>query len=231
MNLAIDIILAVVIASCVITGWRKGFVKSMMNMISFVLAGIGAYIFGFIPADYMYTKVFLPKLTSIIENSILSDSTGMSLAELFSSKPEFFVDILNRYSTVSDVESYYNSGTQLSVTDISSYMASPIARTISNILGFALVFVVLIIVLGIVTVILDKVCKLPVLKTANKLLGILSGALLGLFFAWLIAAIVGGVLPHLSNAFPDVFDPMIMENSIVLKWLYNFNPITLFNKQ
>ncbi len=228
MNIAIDIILAVIIASCLISGWRKGFVDTVMKLASFILAGIGAYLFYGIPADYMYSKFFLPKLTDMIENSILSGSTGMTLTELFNSKPAFFVDILNRYSTVGDVEGFYNSGTEMTVTDISSFMAEPLARAIANILGFGLVFVALLLVLGLITVILDKICKLPVLKSANRLLGIVLGILLGLLFAWLIAAVIGGALPELSKAYPDAFDPNVMENSILLKWLYNFNPLTLF---
>ncbi len=229
MNIAIDIILAVIILSCLISGWRKGFVVTVMNLASFLLAGIGAYLFYSFPADYMYTKIFLPKLSFAIENSILSGSAGMTLAELFESKPQFFVDILNRYSTLRDAESYFSSGEAVSISDISEFMASPIAHTISNILGFVLVFIVLLIALGLITIFLDKVCKLPILKTANTLLGIILGALLGLLFAWLIAAVAGGALPHITKAYPEVFDPMTMENSIVLRWLYNFNPLTLFN--
>lgn len=228
MNIAIDIILTVIAVSCLISGWRKGFVDTVMKLVSFVLAGVGAYFFYTIPADYMYDKFFLPKLTDMIENSILSGGAGMTLTELFNSKPAFFVDILNRYSTVGEVEGFYNSGTGTSLTDISSFMAEPLARAIANVLGFLLVFVALILLLGLLTLILDKICKLPVLKSANKLLGIALGALLGLLFAWLIAAIIGGALPELSKAYPDAFDPKVMENSIVLKWLYNFNPLTLF---
>ena len=143
-------------------------------------------------------------------------------------KRTLFVDILNRYSTVGEVESFYNSGTEIGVTEISSFMAAPLARAISNILGFGLVFIALLLVLGIFTIILDKICKLPVLKTANTFLGIVLGAVLGLLFAWLIAAVIGGALPQLSKAYPEAFDPMTMENSVVLRWLYNFNPLTLF---
>ncbi|MBQ3182955.1 MAG: CvpA family protein [Clostridia bacterium] len=230
MNIAIDVILAVIIASCLISGWRKGFVDTVMKLASFLIAGVGAYLFYSVPSDYMYSKLFLPKISAMIEGSILSGSTGQTLAELFNQKPKFFTDILNRYSTVGEVESFYNSGEAVSITDISSFMADPVARAISNILGFALVFIALLIVLGIITFILDKICKLPVLKSANTLLGLILGAVLGLFFAWLIAAVAGGALPHLSKAYPEVFDPMTMENSIVLKWLYNFNPLTLFKQ-
>lgn len=230
MNIAIDVILAVVTASCIISGWRKGFVDTVMRLVSFFIAVLGAYLFCSIPAGYMYSGIFLPKISNMIEDSILSGGAGQTLAELFNTKPEFFTDILNRYSTVGEVESFYNSGQSVSVADISAFMAEPIARTISNILGFVLVFIVLLIALGILTFLLDRICKLPVLKSANKLLGILSGAVSGLFFAWLIAAVAGGALPHLSKAYPEVFDPMTLENSIVLKWLYSFNPLTLFKQ-
>lgn len=230
MSIAIDVILAVITASCLISGWYKGFVNTVMNLISFFIAGTGAYLFCSIPADHMYSELFLPRISEMIESSILSGSAGRTLAELFNSKPKFFTDILNRYSTVGEVESFYNSGSELSVADISSFMADPIARAISNILGFVLIFIALLIVLGIITFVLDKICKLPVLKSANKLLGIVLGAVLGLFFAWLLAAAIGGVLPYLSKAYPEVFDPATMESSIVLKWLYNFNPLTLFKQ-
>lgn len=230
MSIAIDIILLALVVIFFIYGWQKGFVKTVMKLAGFLLAGVGAYLFYSYPGEYIYNKLLLPKLSSMIENSILSGATGMTISELFNSKPEFFVNILNRYSTVSDIERFYTSGEEITVADISSYMASPIARGISNILGFVLVFFALLLLLWLLTFILDKICELPVLKTANKLLGIILGTVLGLFFAWLLAAVIGGVLPHLSKAYPDIFKPSAMEDSIVLKWLYNFNPLTLFKQ-
>ena len=230
MNIVIDILLAVVIALCVISGLRKGFVNAVMKLASFLIAGVGAYLFCPVPSDFLYNEIFLPGLSSTIESSILSGETGQSLAELFGSKPQFFIDILNRYSSVGRVEDFYNSGGDVGVEDISAFMAGPIARTVSDILGFILVFAVLLAALWILTVILNKICTLPVLNTANKLLGMISGGVLGLLFAWLIAAAAGSALSPLSKAYPEIFDPTVMENSIVFKWLYNFNPLTLFKQ-
>ena len=228
MNIVIDVILVAIIGACLVSGWRKGFITTVMNFASFLIAGVGAYLFYPVPADYAYANLFLPKITSIIEGSILSGGAGMTVTELFAARPQFFVDILNRFSTVDEVEKFYNSGEALTVTDISEFMAAPLARTISNILCFFLVFIVLLIVLNLITIFLDKICKLPVLKTANTFLGILLGALLGLLFAWLLSAVVAGILPSVSTAYPELLPPTTIEDSVVLRWLHSFNPLTLF---
>ncbi len=230
MSIAIDIILVALALICLIYGWRRGFINAVMKLLSFIIAGIGAYMFHSYPAEYIYNKMLLPKLSDMISDSILSGGAGMTLAELFNTKPEFFVDILNRYSTVGEVESFFVSGEEITVADIGGYMASPIAKGISNILGFVLVFVAALLVLWLLTFILDKIFRLPVLKTANKLLGFILGGVTGLFLAWLLAAVIGGILPQLTKANPDIFKSSIMESSIVLRWLYNFNPLTLFKQ-
>ena len=56
----------------------------------------------------------------------------------------------------------------------------------------------------------------------------LLGALLGVVLAWLTALLLGAVLPHLSKVYPALFGEDIMDKTIILRWLYNFNPLTLF---
>lgn len=167
----------------------------------------------------------MPKMSSIIEDSILSGGAGKSLAELFSTKPDFFVDIVNRYSTLPKVEDYYNADQSVTVSDVSKFMADPLARTLSNVLGFLLIFIVLLIGLKIVTYIADKLCKLPVLHGTNTLLGIVCGALLGFVTVWFGASVIAGILPSLHSSFPEVFEKDLLEKTYVLKWLYNFNPL------
>lgn len=228
MSIAIDIILVLFIVGGFISGRLKGFVVTVMNFVSFIVAAVGTYILYPIPADYMYSKLFLPQITSAIEGAVLSEGNGLSLSELFASKPNAFVEILNRYSTVVDVEKFYNSGEGMTVTDICEFMASPIARTISNVLSFLLVFLVLLILLKLVTKLLDKICKLPVLRTANKLLGMALGTLMGLSLAWVIASVIAALIPDVSAAYPEVFSPTTIEDSVVLRWLCSFNPLRLF---
>ncbi len=225
MNFIIDILLVAIFALCFISGWRKGFIKTVMKLITFLAAGIGAYILYPYPSDYMYGNIFMPKISSLIEDSILSGGAGQSLAELFSTKPDFFVDTVNRYSTLPKVEGYYNADKTVTVSGLSEFMADPLARTLSNVLGFILIFILILIGLKIVTYLADKLCKLPVLHGTNTLLGIICGAALGFVTVWLAASVIAGFIPSLHSAFPEIFEKDLFEQTYVLKWLYNFNPL------
>lgn len=228
MNIIIDIILIVIIALYLFSGWRRGFVYTIMRLASFILAGLGAYLFYPIPADYAYQNIFLPKIAGSVEAAILSNSTGMSIAEILNERPPFFTDLIDKYLGSGEIEQLYGTGRELTMTDVCEFIAAPVARAISNVLCFILVFILLFIALRLVAFLLDKVCKLPVLKSANTVLGIALGLVLGLLFAWLLSAVIAGVWPALSRAYPDSFAPDMIENSVVLKALSNFNPLTLF---
>ena len=225
MNYIADILIVALFCICLISGWRKGFVRTVMDLITLGAAGVGAYLLYPYPSVYMYDNIFLPKISSIIEESILSGGAGQTLAQLFNSKPAFFADTINKYSSLPEVESFYNSNRDLTLGDISRFTADPIARTLSNVLGFILMFVLLIIAIKLAAFLVDKVCRLPVLRGANTLLGIISGALLGFTAAWLAASVIAGLVPTLRASFPELVSRTVIEDSFVLKWLYHFNPV------
>lgn len=221
MNLIIDIILVAIIVIYFISGWRKGFIRTAMSLASFILAGVGAYCFYPIPSDLMYDNVFLPKISRMIETAISSISEGITLDKLLTDKPELFTNIVEKYSDMGKVEEFIQSGAERTLTDLCDFIASPVARTISDVLGFIIAFIVLLIALKIVTFIIDKIFRLPVLNAANKTLGMLLGLLLGLLTAWLIASVIGGSVTALHTAFPDAVSETLVEDSAVLKFFCN----------
>ncbi len=228
MNIVIDIILAAIIGLFVIYGLRKGFVTAVMNLASFLIAGICAVIFSTRIADRLYDGFFLSRISSFIEKSIGDSAAGKSISELFSTKPQFFVDILNRYSTFSEVEGFYNSGKTVSLSDICDFMAAPFAGTVSNVLAFVLVFLAVYIILSIIAFLLNRICHLPILRSANRLLGLLLGAAGGVCLAWVISLAFVNLIPWLSATFPKTITEDLTDKTVLLKWLYNFNPLTFF---
>lgn len=230
MNIVIDIILAVIIAGCIIQGAKKGFVFSLLHTLSFFIAAIGSYLlYGYV-ADFAYKNLFLPKISGMISTALGIDGTKVTLAELFSDKPKFFVDTLNRFSNVSEVEAFYNSNEGIGSKEISEFMASPIADVLSKVLCFIAVFIVLLIILRIVTFILDRICRLPLLNTANKLLGTIFGVITGVLTAWLLSRAFTALLPKLSVLSPKIFSEDLGDTTILLRYLSKFDPISFFIK-
>lgn len=231
MNIAIDVILVGIVLVFAFIGYKRGFFATVMKLVAFVLAQIGAYFFYYIPSDIMYDRWLLPGITSMIEKAILSEGRGKTLAELFSLRNESFLGILDRFSSAETVEGFYNSSPEQSVSELSRFMAEPLARSISDVLGFLAVFIILLILLILLGLLINKLCDLPVLKTANAALGTALGILTGLCLAWILAAVLGAVLPLLCSAYPDIFGTDIIEKTMILKLFYEFNPLTIFNLQ
>ncbi|MBR5515963.1 MAG: CvpA family protein [Clostridia bacterium] len=102
-------------------------------------------------------------------------------------------------------------------------------KTVAKILAFIILFVIMIFVVKIFRFLMDKICRNKILKAPNKLLGVIIGLLLGVFYAWSFSNILGSAEPWLSRLFPEIFTGDLVENSMILKMFYNFNPLTAIN--
>lgn len=101
------------------------------------------------------------------------------------------------------------------------------SELIAKIIAFILVFVVMLFVMKLLRFTLDKICEKTFFKLPNKILGIIFGFVLGVFYAWTFSTLIGALLPVLVKNFPDLFTSDLVEKSYILKLFYNFNPLTL----
>ena len=86
-------------------------------------------------------------------------------------------------------------------------------------------FLVSLLLLWILRHVLDLAAKLPVIKTANKILGLAVGAVLGVLIVWVLSAMLKLGLPYLSVMAPKVFPPDLFERSYVLRLTYYLNAL------
>lgn len=97
----------------------------------------------------------------------------------------------------------------------------------TNFKAFLGLFIVTVIVLFIISRFLPFFSKLPVIRTADRFLGMLIGLLLGLLFVWLFFMIVS---LFATTPFGVKMLAMIQENPFLV-WLYQNNGIDLFARQ
>lgn len=225
MGILIDIILIAAVVLSIWSGVKRGFIRSIMNIITFSAALLCGWYFYPSLAVIYNNKYLLDKFTADIYNAInkiISSGIGsIDLSRLFADKPDAFLDITTRYNAdINTLEEYFNTqagrGSADITADISAKIATPLAAGVSEVLAFITIFLGVIILLKIVTLILDLIFKLPVLNVFNRVAGFVLGSVCGFAYVWILSIIITASLPFLIIIFPDLFTQNTRDSSVFL---------------
>ncbi len=229
MSLLIDVIVIAAFAGCLIRGIKKGFIKSVIGIAIVIAAIFGSIQFSPAVAHKMNDKFVHKSVVSVARDAIPKVDTE----RLVNDMPPAFKKVLDRFGTQpEDIKALFESSdpneTEEQKRDrIAEKMGAPLAKTISKALAFLIVFAALYLVLLVASIIICAVVKLPVLKAADKLLGAALGGVSGLLLAWGISIAICALLPRLSVLYEGVVPETVIENSIVVKFLGNFDPFNI----
>lgn len=240
MSLLFDVIIIAVCIVTIVIGAKRGFVKSVMCLCSNI-------------ASFVLSWAFYPKLSLYIKNNwlqkALSDgiastikalsSSGAGgntvtydLSRLFTDMPEAFTRILNRYNTnFPELQTVYGNASNVvesTVDSLASAISSPVASMLSNTAAFAVIYFSAIFALMVISLILDLIFKLPILKTANTFLGALFGIICAVMLAWILGSLSICLINAMSSVRPDSFNGTVIQNSVILKFFYENNILTMF---
>lgn len=222
MSIIIDILALAIIVISVVLGGKRGLFKSVMKLATLVLAILAGWYFMPPLAQYYNNTFLLNRFTNSVNNAIgnLLSNGIHDLGVLFTDHLDGFLSITNQYGAdIEGVANVYeqNSASTDVVQKISEYIAQPISTGLSSVLAFLTIFVVSLILLKLLTWIIDSILKLPILKTANRILGFVFGTICGLLYAALFCIILIQILPALSATWPQIFTMDIAEKSLFIR--------------
>lgn len=206
MKFLVDFLLIAIIVGFTVYGIRKGFIKAAVSFLKNIVAFIVAYIFSSRLGAWLKEQFFMEKVRSWIEDK-LSELVGTDSA----AGTDF--EILNGHSGFSkllekmgvDIEAINENCVNADGTvneKISEYIAEPCVNAISSVMAFIILFVGTLLILILVGFLLNQFAKLPVLHGTNKLLGGIFGVVIGVFWAFVAAALIRMVIPYFSDSAP-----------------------------
>ena len=178
------IIVLVLLAINVFDGFRKGFMKTMFALVSWVLVliicneaspKVADFIIEVTTVDETITSVIAAKINDMIATS--------DLAAIEQSVPQELRDVL--FGEGGSLQDSFVANTEELIS------ASSIVYTIVNVIAFIIVAVVSKVLMLMVDGILGIASKLPIIGSFDKLLGIVCGGARGLLICWVLLAIVG----------------------------------------
>lgn len=229
MSLVFDGIILLVCVTSIILGAKRGFIKSVMGVFTLVAALCLAYAFTPTAAQYIRNSDLMENVSESIGDTIKSlsrnDEGTFDLEKMFQDMPDAFQQIIDRYNadenTLSQTVPVNPDASESVVDTLSDTIASPVVDVISNVLAFLLIFIAAVAVLKLITWILDLIFQLPVLKTANAMLGLLVGVVIALVWAWVLSSLSVPFIHAMASISPDLFSESVIENSVILKFFAN----------
>ncbi len=232
MSLLIDIIVIIAFVASFIAGIKRGFIKSIMGIVVVIVAIVGSVQLNPVLSEAVNEKFVEKAVINVAKDAvggIVSD--GLTIKDHLNEKSEVLTKTLSDFGVkldiVSDaVEENPNANNEEMVDIIAVRIGEPLALKISKAAAFIVSFVVLYLLLLIVSLIICGVAKLPVIRTANKLLGGILGAATGILLAWGLSVALSALMPQLAKLYEAV-PATVIENSIVVKFLGSIDPTGL----
>lgn len=245
MSSILDIIILFIAGITIYFSVKNGFIKTVLSASAFLIAAlITITLTSTVKNAYLQSPSsdkLREKVSVSLEKAIDSagkENTGdpdskfdaEKVIEEDGEKDEFF-SVLEKFGVDrNDLKNKITEWKKDAGTDVKkmiiSYITEPVTRAIVTAAVIAILFFGSLLILKIVAFVLDKVCKLPVLKTANKLLGLLLGIILAIVRVYLFCFIIKMIIPYGHTFDIGLLTALNPENTLLFKLFYNFN---LFN--
>lgn len=217
LPLIFDAIMILIFVSCIIDGRRKGFVKTVLAVLSAIVCFIVAKEFCEPVAVWVNENFVHSALVTAISD-IIRDNINEGTQAVLAQMPQTLTDALAQLDF--SVESAISGiGTQENITQaaesITNAAQSILVLPLLNIISFIVIFAVCRFVSGILIGMVNTFFRLPVIKGLNKLAGGILGAVKG----FIVIAVVSFVALSAVRFLPDMPITQAIKDSTVITTL------------
>ena len=205
MSIALSVVLILIVVLFTVIGAKKGFFKTIAGLISPL-------------ASLVLTILFYKPVAAMLKSTLFASMvTDVKLPDFEGAK-----DVISQVTVMME---YLNSN---DLGEVSEAIINNVkAEVFSIALAIIGLFVILFIAFKILFKVLDIVAKLPLLSTANGLLGAVIGACEGFIWCWVFALVFGSfIFPALNASNPELFTTDML-TSPVYQICTQFNPVGL----
>ena len=213
MAIIIDLIIVAILVISILIGYYRGLTKSLIRILSFVVAIIVAAVF------------FKPVSNLVIEHTEIDDHIRSSIISLVQDEVKEDGEVKEESNLPKALVDYINQSIQNAVTEtkdaIVVSVADTLTETIINVGVAILLFIVTEIILLIVSIASDLITKLPVIKQFDKTGGVIYGAVRALALIFVVLGVFSLISPLIEGT--GIID--MIDKSFIGGWLYNNNLI------
>ena len=212
MNL-IDIIVILFVAAVTIISAKKGFIKSLLNLSAYAIAGIVSKMLAAPVGDYCYDKFLkvkvLDEVTEILPSGSVSGEITSVINSTLSALPGFVSSLAEQFGINASSD---GTNELMTVAQIESEYIAPVVSGVLGIIAFVFLFILFAIIFRIIFSVVDKFLnsdKHKLIRNSNRILGALLGFIKSLPPAGLVCAVLNIAAPVINN---EAFNSLVAES-------------------
>lgn len=207
MSIALDIILIAVFLLIVNAAAKKGFVKSLLELVAVLAAFFLAVQISPVLSQKVYDSLLEEKIISAIAEKVNETDFAEKTESFVSEMPEFIISASEAVGIdpqeVLGAITPQNGSKEAFVSEITEKIAEPFVTGALTALFFILSVCLLFALFKYFAQLISKAFKLPLVGTANKALGGALGAVKGVFVIIIAAAVLKLAAAALGGTFAE----------------------------
>ena len=219
MSYVLDLVVLAIVAVFALLSAKKGFVRTIIEIVGFVVVILLANNVSPMISDYTYDKFVEPAIISSVENMQVGDSvTDFSLDNM----PPFIGTILGENFDIASfqntINENINNGIKSAVTSASQTVVKPVVTGIFDLIFMLIITVVLLFVVNFLAKVINKLFSFSLVGKANKILGAILGIIKGVVVSSIFSTIISLIVPLTKEGFL-IFTQANIDSSLIFKLL------------
>lgn len=194
MNFLADILLLAVVILFVIIGKTRGFLRTLLSFLGKIVSIVTALFVSKTYSEKFYELFLKTRVTESLKQRLEADGGGaFDIAEVMKDIPASLLEFCDMLGF--DVDSLMNGINSSQITSdvavlIEENVLAPILILVCQVVIFSVVSALISIVLTIVINLVCTVDKLPIIKSANGVLGAVLGLINGVIVVYIISFVL-----------------------------------------
>ena len=217
----LDLLLIFIIGMNMLMGYRKGFVATILSLLTFVLAIVITRMFQPAFTEFLMTTPLYDGMVNFTKqylsigdgvNTAINSASANFQAEVMERfmMPEWVANLINLEALTKNI----NVGAMIDFGTIETMIAVQITNYFIGIISFVGLFFISFFVLRIIAVSLNLITILPIIHSLNKTVGTLAGLLRGVIICWIILMVYMVLFMRVDTVFYEWY-----YGSTVALWL------------
>jgi len=228
MGIILDLIVVAIVVFFIITSAKRGFVRTLLDVVAFFLSLYLSITFSGVLAEGAYNLFIKDAIVQTVEESTSGLTTSLvNIEEALDSMPDFIANAAENYGVsnkgFAEFLSTADNGVGFAEHAV-DYVAKPIIVNALKTVLYIILFIVLCVILKFVARIVNKLFNIPIIGGLNKTLGAIFGLVKGTVIAAALCIAISIIVSLTKDGFL-IFTNENIESTYLFKLLASINPL------